>query len=37
VIGAFVYDLGIRDTLLARGETATPGVEEHGTTVEDRT
>ena len=35
VIGAFVYDLGIRDTLRARGEEPTPGVEERGRTVED--
>jgi glycerol uptake facilitator protein len=35
VIGAFVYDLGIRDILHARGETAPPGVEERGRTVEE--
>ena len=35
LIGAFVYDLGIRDTLVARGETAPPDVEERGRTVED--
>ena len=27
VIGAFVYDFGIRDVLLARGETAPPDIE----------
>lgn len=37
VIGAFVYDLAIRDTLIARGEEPTPGVEERGETVEDKT
>jgi glycerol uptake facilitator protein len=30
VIGAFVYDLGIRDTLRARGEQAPPDVEQRG-------
>jgi glycerol uptake facilitator protein len=35
-IGAYVYDLVVRDTLLARGETPPPGVEERGRTVEDR-
>jgi glycerol uptake facilitator protein len=34
VIGAFVYDLGIRDTLRARGEQAPPDVEQRGRTVE---
>jgi glycerol uptake facilitator protein len=34
LIGAFVYDLGIRDTLRARGETAPPDVEPRGRTVE---
>jgi glycerol uptake facilitator protein len=33
VIGAFVYDLGIRDTLRARGEQAPPDVEQRGRTV----
>jgi glycerol uptake facilitator protein len=33
LIGAFVYDLGIRDTLLARGELPAPDVEERGRTV----
>ena len=35
LIGAFVYDLGIRDTLRARGEPPSPGAEPHGRTVED--
>jgi glycerol uptake facilitator protein len=35
LIGAFVYDLGIRDTLRARGETAPPDVEQRGRTVEE--
>lgn len=35
-IGAYIYDLVIRDTLLARGEVPEPGVEERGRTVEDR-
>jgi glycerol uptake facilitator protein len=35
-IGAFVYDLGIRDVLRARGETPAVDVEEHGRTVEDQ-
>jgi glycerol uptake facilitator len=35
VIGAIVYDFGIRDTLFSRGEPETPGVEAHGRTVED--
>jgi len=34
-IGAFLYDLGIRDTLRARGETAPPDVEQRGRTVEE--
>jgi glycerol uptake facilitator protein len=36
LIGAFVYDLAIRDTLLARGEKPAAGVEERGRTVEER-
>jgi glycerol uptake facilitator protein len=36
LIGAFVYDLGIRDTLLARGEEPDTGVEQRGRTVEER-
>jgi glycerol uptake facilitator protein len=36
LIGAFVYDFGIRSTLLARGEMPAPGVEERGRTVEDQ-
>jgi glycerol uptake facilitator protein len=35
VIGAFVYDLGIRDTLRARGEQAPPDVEQRGRTFEE--
>jgi glycerol uptake facilitator protein len=35
VIGAFVYDLGIRDTLRARGEVAPPDTVSRGRTVED--
>ncbi|HXS43064.1 MAG TPA: aquaporin [Solirubrobacteraceae bacterium] len=35
VVGAFVYDLGIRDILHARGETAPPEVEERGRTGEE--
>jgi glycerol uptake facilitator protein len=34
-LGASLYDLFIHDTLLARGETPPPGVEERGRTVED--
>ena len=34
-IGAVVYDLGIRDTLLARGERAPEDVEARGRAVED--
>jgi glycerol uptake facilitator protein len=36
LIGAFVYDLGVRSTLLARGETAPPDVEPRGRTVEEQ-
>jgi glycerol uptake facilitator protein len=35
VIGALVYDLGIRDTLRARGEVPPPDVEQRGRTVEE--
>jgi glycerol uptake facilitator protein len=35
VIGAYVYDFGIRDTLRGRGATPAPDVESHGRTVED--
>jgi glycerol uptake facilitator protein len=35
VIGAFVYDLGIRDTLRARGEAPPPDIEQRGRTVEE--
>ena len=35
LIGAIIYDFGIRDTLFSRGEPETPGVEAHGRTVED--
>jgi glycerol uptake facilitator protein len=37
VLGAYVYDFGVRDVLLARGEGPEPGVEERGRTVEDHT
>ena len=36
LIGAFVYDFGIRDVLRARGETPAPDVEAHGRTVEEQ-
>jgi glycerol uptake facilitator len=36
LIGAFVYDLGIRDTLRARGEVAPPDVEPRGRTVQEQ-
>lgn len=36
LIGAYGYDLGIRDTLRARGETAPPDVEQRGRTVDER-
>jgi glycerol uptake facilitator len=32
-IGAYVYDFGIRSTLLARGEVASPEIEARGETV----
>jgi glycerol uptake facilitator protein len=35
LIGAIIYDFGIRNTLIARGEPETPGVEARGRTVED--
>jgi glycerol uptake facilitator protein len=35
LIGAFAYDLGIRDTLRARGEVAPPDTVSRGRTVED--
>jgi glycerol uptake facilitator len=35
LIGAYVYDFGIRDTLRARGEVPPPGIEERGRTVEE--
>jgi glycerol uptake facilitator protein len=35
LIGAFTYDLGIRDTLLARGELPAADVEPRGRTVEE--
>jgi glycerol uptake facilitator protein len=35
LIGALVYDFGIRDTLLARGEAPSPEVEARGRTVEE--
>jgi len=34
VVGAYLYDYVIRDTLIARGEMPEPGVEERGRTVE---
>jgi glycerol uptake facilitator protein len=36
LIGAYVYDFGIRKTLLARGETPPPDVESRGRTVEEQ-
>jgi glycerol uptake facilitator protein len=36
LIGAYVYDFGIRATLVARGETPPPEVEERGRTVEEQ-
>jgi glycerol uptake facilitator protein len=36
LIGAFAYDLGIRDTLRARGEGAPPEIESRGRTVQER-
>ena len=35
LVGAYIYDFVIRDTLIARGEQPAAGVEEHGRTVED--
>jgi hypothetical protein len=35
LIGALVYDFGIRDTLVARGEMPEPDVEARGRTVEE--
>jgi glycerol uptake facilitator protein len=35
LIGAFVYDLTIHDTLIGRGEVPVPGVETRGETVID--
>jgi glycerol uptake facilitator protein len=35
-IGAYIYDLLVRDTLLARGEEPPPGVQERGRTVEEK-
>ncbi|MGZ6641043.1 MAG: MIP/aquaporin family protein [Solirubrobacteraceae bacterium] len=35
VIGALVYDFGIRDVLIARGQAPEAGVEERGRTVEE--
>jgi glycerol uptake facilitator protein len=35
LIGAIIYDFGIRDTLVSRGEPEAPGVEARGRTVED--
>jgi glycerol uptake facilitator protein len=36
VIGALVYDFGIRSTLFARGETPPPDIESRGRTVEEQ-
>jgi len=36
LIGAFAYDLGIRDTLRARGEDAPPDIETRGRTVQEQ-
>jgi len=36
LIGAYVYDLVIRDTLVARGEPPAAEVTQHGRTVEDK-
>ena len=35
LVGAFAYDFAINDVLKARGATPSPGVEEHGRTVEE--
>jgi glycerol uptake facilitator protein len=35
LIGAVVYDFGVRDTLLRRGEVAPPDIESRGRTVEE--
>jgi glycerol uptake facilitator protein len=35
LIGAIIYDFGIRDTLFSRAEPEAPGVEARGRTVED--
>ena len=35
LIGAYVYDFGVRDVLVARGETPSPEVEERGRTIEE--
>jgi hypothetical protein len=35
LIGAYAYDFGVRDVLLARGETPPADVEARGRTVED--
>jgi len=35
LVGAFVYDFTIHDVLKARGAVPSPGVEEHGRTVEE--
>jgi glycerol uptake facilitator protein len=36
-IAGYIYDFGIRNTLMARGEIPEPAVEPQGRTVEDRT
>jgi glycerol uptake facilitator protein len=35
LVGAYVYDFAIRATLLARGETSPPDIEQRGRTVEE--
>jgi len=35
LIGAYVYDFGVRDVLVARGETPSPEIEERGRTIEE--
>ena len=35
LMGAFVYDLGIRDTLRARGEAPQSDIERRGRTIEE--
>jgi glycerol uptake facilitator protein len=35
LVGAYVYDIGVRNTLMARGEVAPEDIESRGRTVED--